>query len=143
MLLRQKHKAMFTGGLEAARLKPWHVGMLKILKPSAMYFAYDTKDDLEPLQMAGRMLKEEGFNLATNHTMHAYTLCGYPGDTFDLAEQRMLACLDANFLPMAMLFRDKQGNTEQRWRQFQREWANPIILGVKAKEFLAGRRTWL
>ena len=76
--------------------------------------------------------------------MRAYVLVGYPKDTFVQAEQRLVTCMQANFLPMAMLWRNQDGETSQPWRRFQREWANPILLGIKSKEFfLAGRRSWL
>ncbi len=38
-----------TGGLEAARLKDWHVKGLAELDLRGIYFAYDTPDDLDPL----------------------------------------------------------------------------------------------
>lgn len=47
MLARQDKRPEFTGGLEAARLKPWHVELLCNVKPKQIFFAYDTPDDLD------------------------------------------------------------------------------------------------
>jgi hypothetical protein len=117
----------FTGGFEAKRLKQWHVEALLELRPKQMFFAYDTPDDLEPLQRAGRMLIDAGFTTAS-HTLRAYVLCGYPQDTFEAAGKRMREAMNAGFMPMAMLYRDKTGNRELEWMRWQRKWARPAII---------------
>ncbi len=121
MLRRQKEPVEFTGGLEAARLQDWHVDLLAGLKPKQMFFAYDTPDDYEPLVLAGRKL----LNVFTmeSHSLRAYVLIGYPKDTFDAAEKRLRECYAAGFLPMAMLWRDGNGETYCDWRRFQKSWA--------------------
>jgi hypothetical protein len=131
MLKRQKHRIEFTGGLEAKILKPWHCESLSELKPKQLFFAYDTPDDREPLFEAGKMLASVGFT-AASHVLRAYALVGYPGDTFDKAEWRLNDCITAGFLPMAMLYRDKSGQTSKEWRRFQRQWARPAIISKRA-----------
>lgn len=116
----------FTGGLEAAMLKPWHIERLRELRPKQMFFAYDTPDDLEPLIYAGRMLLDAGWTRAS-HILRAYVLCGYQGDSFDKALQRMKETFAAGFLPMAMLFRDKAGKRSFDWMKWQRQFARPAI----------------
>ena len=138
MLKRQKQKAVFTGGLEAKMLEPWHCDLLADLKPARMYFAYDTPDDYEPLVAAGKMLMDAGVK-PTSHSMRCYNLCGFHGDTFEAAEKRFEQTIKAGFMPYAMLFRDKKGNTDPEWRKFQREWCRPAIVGVKFKEAWDGR----
>jgi len=56
MLKKQPKRAQFTGGLEAARLRDWHIELLRDLKPKQMFFAYDEPDDWEPLVEAARKL---------------------------------------------------------------------------------------
>lgn len=129
MLKRQPQRAEFTGGLEAARLKPWHVALLRDLKPKQLFFAYDTPDDLEPLRAAGRMLLDAGFT-TTSHALRAYVLIGYPTDTMTEAEKRLHHTLTAGFWPMAMLYRDKTGQTSQVWRVFQRNWARVALIAA-------------
>jgi len=137
MLKRQKWgRAMFTGGLEAARLKDWHVELLRDLRPKEMFFAYDTADDYEPLVEAGKKLLGAGFTVAS-HTLRCYVLIGYPGDTFDAAEKRLMDTIRAGFLPMAMLYRDEKGERDTEWAKFQRFWARPATVNLKLKE-LAG-----
>ena len=134
MLKRQKYgKPEFTGGLEAARLKDWHVDLFREVKPKEMFFAYDTLDDYEPLLEAGKKLLKAGFTTAS-HTLRAYVLIGSPKDTFDLASERLTDTIKAGFLPMAMLYRDKQGQVDTEWQKFQRVWARPAIVSQKIKE---------
>lgn len=127
MLSRQKQPVQFSGGLEAARLKPWMAESLRKLKPKQMFFAYDTPDDREPLYEAGRMLLKAGFTVAS-HSLRCFVLCGYPKDTIDGAEVRMNDAMLAGFTPMAMLWKDNVGRVDPEWRKFQREWARPAII---------------
>ena len=112
MLARQKRRPLFSGGLEAAQLKPWHIDELVRLNPVEMFFAYDTPNDREPLYEAGKLLKAAGFKLC--HPLRAYVLIGYPDDTFEKAEARLYDCLKAGFTPMAMLTGTRQGNVIRR-----------------------------
>jgi hypothetical protein len=133
MLKQQKYgRPMFTGGLEAARLKDWHVELLRDLKPKEIFFAYDEVADYEPLVEAGRKLLKAGFTTAS-HTLRAYVLIGYPGDTFDKAEARLMQAIRAGFLPMAMLYRDEGGKRDVEWARFQCFWARPATVNLKMK----------
>lgn len=133
MLKRQNRRAEFTGGLEAARLKPWHADLILDLKPNQVFFAYDTPDDRDPLLAAGRMMVDAGFRTA-GHRMRCYVLCGYPRDTMSDADRRMRETIAAGFFPMAMLWRDRSGRRDVAWARFQREWARPEIVATKARE---------
>lgn len=133
MLYRQAQgRVQFTGGLEAALLKPWHVEQMRVIHPKQMFFAYDTPEDLEPLQEAGKLLKSGGFKIT--NPLRAYVLVGYPRDTFEAAEKRLFETIDAGFMPMAMLYRNDQNETDGQWRKFQKEWARPAIINTKIKE---------
>jgi hypothetical protein len=131
MLSRQRRRPRLTGGLEAARLKSWHIAELAKLKPDGMFFAYDTPNDREPLYEAGKMLGAAGFN---TRQLRAYVLIGYPGDTLDKAESRLFDCVNAGFTPMAMLYRDTSGDRDPAWIKFARPWARPAIIHAKIKE---------
>lgn len=126
MLSKQK-QVQFTGGLEAARLKEWHVRRIRELHPKQLFFAYDTPDDLLPLQRAAEMLLDAGFTTAS-HTLRAFVLVGYPKDTFNAAGKRMEETLAAGFTPMAMLWRDRDGKRDKEWARWARTWARPAII---------------
>ena len=123
MLSRQPKKARFTGGLDTKILKQWHVDGLRKLKPYCVYVAYDTPDDLEPLVEAGRKFVLAGFTKAS-HKLRCYVLCGHHGDTIENAEKRMKETWAAGFLPMAMVYRDRN---YQDWAGFQRSFSRPAI----------------
>lgn len=134
MLKRQPHHPQFVGGLEAKLLTPEMAIRLREIKPETMFFAYDTPDDLEPLQQAGKYLFDAGFTKAS-HVLRCYVLIGYPKDTSLKATKRLKETWKAGFMPMAMLYRDQKGEQPKEWERFQREWANPIITASKVKEF--------
>lgn len=128
---KQYHKRIqFTGGLEAARLKDWHIHNLSLLKPEQIFLAYDTLDDYEPLLIAGKKLSDSGINKGA---LRCYVLCGYIGDSFDKAELRMRQVIDAGFIPMAMLYRDDKGIINRDWGKFSRLWSRPAIIKTLAK----------
>lgn len=133
MLKRQKYgRPMFTGGLEAKRLKDWHVELLRDLRPKEIFFAYDNPSKYEPLVEAGKKLLGAGFTVAS-HTLRCYVLIGYQGDTFEAAEKRLMDTIRAGFLPMAMLYRDESGERSTEWARFQQFWARPATVNLKLK----------
>lgn len=130
MFKRQKEKIIFSGGLEAKRFKSWHVDLLMSIRIDQIFFAYDTKDDLEPLIHASKKLIEAGFN---RHKMRCYCLIGYPKDTFDKAEKRLKKTLKLGFYPFAMLYRDDSGKRSNDWMKFQKVWARPAAIYMNNK----------
>ena len=132
MLMRQKERPSFTGGLEARLLRPWHVELLRASKAKRMFFAYDTEDDYEPLIEAGRLLRRGGIT-QTSHRAACYVLIGYPGDTMDAAEKRLLDAYRAGFWPFAMLYRDEKGKQKHEWHKFQWMWVRPQMIYHRLK----------
>jgi hypothetical protein len=130
---KQGRRIEFTGGLEAKILRKWHAGELRKLYPAQMFFAYDTPDDREPLFEAGKLLLSEGFT-KMSHVLRAYVLIGYPGDTFEKAEKRLNETLQAGFVPMAMLYRDKPGKRDPDWVRFAWPWVRPAAMYEKYKK---------
>ena len=126
MLKRQKHKPEFTGGIEAKLLKSWHIDLFKQVKPKQIFFAYDTPDDLPPLEHAAHLFREAGYG--NRSILRCYVLIGYPGDSFDFATKRLETVKALGFCPMAMLYRGFKGETTSEWRKFQRSWARPAAI---------------
>jgi len=123
----------FTGGLEAARLKDWHIEEFRKLPIKQLFFAYDTPDDLEPLRDAGRRLLAAGYT-RTSHDLRAFVLLGFPGDTFDAAERRLMEAYHSGFYPMGMLYKNKKGFQSEDWISFNTDWANSFTINLKIKE---------
>ncbi len=131
MLARQRQQAEFTGGMHAARLKPWHVDLLCGLKPRPIvWLAYDEDSDLDPLREACRMLKAAGWY---RQCMRAYVLCGYDGDTQPQAEARMLRVMDCGADPMAMVYRGKDGLEAEGWHAWAHKWIRPARMHAANK----------
>jgi len=126
-MLKNQRNVQFTGGLEAARLKDWHVDLLVSIKPKQIFFAYDTPQDFEPLVEAGKKLLNAGFT-KQSHCLRCYVLIGYPKDTFALAHSRLTQARYVGFTPMAMLWRDVDGQYNHKWKELQRQWARPALI---------------
>lgn len=122
-----KIRPQFTGGLEAARITPAIARDLHILRPKQLFFAFDNPDELKNLIDAGQMMLDAGFTTAS-HQLRCYVLCGYPKDTERDAELRMRLAMIAGFTPMAMLYRDHEGQRDPSWMRFQKRWARPAII---------------
>lgn len=124
-------RVKFSGGLEAARLKAWHVELLADLKPSEVFFAYDEPRDWEPLKAAARLMAEAWPGSITGHRLHAYVLVGGPRDTIALAEQRLAETWALGVLPFAMVW-DGRDRRETAWAALQRTWNRVEIAAARA-----------
>ena len=136
MLARQGRQIEFTGGLEAAALQDYQVGLLVNMKPRPnCFFAYDPGDPFETLKAAADRLIDGGFT-ARSHRLRTYVLIGYPKDTFALAEVRLNQMLSIGFTPHAMLWSPETASAERyrpgpEWKRFQRMWARPAIIHAR------------
>lgn len=127
------HKPEFTGGLEARLLTFWAARRMRSLSPESLFFAYDHGDSLDDLRRAAYILGESGFAM-NQHRERCYVLVGYKGDTMEEAERRIKDVWDLGFLPMAMLYRGKDGYRDPRWMKFQSIWVNPARVRAVVKE---------
>ena len=134
MLKRQPKRPRFVGGLEAKLLTYQIAVKLKMLNPHVMYFAYDNPNNYEALCDAGKILQSVGFK-REHYQTGCYVLCGYAGDNFENAENRMKQVWQAGFFPFAMLYRDDAANFNKEWKRFQRQWANIYIVATNLKKF--------
>jgi len=134
MLKRQPSKPQFVGGLEFRLLTVDMAHKLKQLKPKTLFFAYDEPEDYESLIQAGKYLISAGFS-KESHILNCYVLIGYPRDTFEAAEKRLINTIKSGFMPMAMLYRNNRGEYTKEWKEYQRLWANKIIVGAKMKQY--------
>lgn len=122
MLSWQKHRPIFTGGLEPKRITTVVARKLRAIKTDRIFCAYDTPEDLPHLQESGKILMEAGFS--KKHHLSAYVLCGFPKDTPEEAEKRFRETWYAGFMPMAMRWKDPN---EFDWNKFCRNWIRPAI----------------
>ncbi|MDR0653433.1 MAG: hypothetical protein LBG12_09035 [Synergistaceae bacterium] len=126
MLEEQKklgHRTFFTCGLEAARMRMWHIELLKKLRPKEIFFGCDDDEKFYHLGEAVKLFKEADY--FSHNTLRAYVLAGYRGDTFEDAERRLRRVKDLGVCPMAMLYRDMSGAIIQP----EKDWTFTKIMG--------------
>jgi hypothetical protein len=122
-------RTFFTGGLEAALIREWHVELLKKLRPKEVFFGCDTEEKFHHLREAVKLFREADY--FSHNTLRAYVLIGYPNDTPEGAERRLRRVKDIGVCPMAMLYRDTSGTVKELgrgWKLLQRLWARPALI---------------
>jgi hypothetical protein len=122
-------RTYFTGGVEAARIREWHIELLKKLRPKEIFFGCDDDEKFHHLNEAMKLFREADY--ASHSTLRAYVLVGYAGDTMDDAERRLRRVKDIGVCPMAMLYRNMEGSIirpERDWKRFVRLWARPALI---------------
>ena len=134
MLSRQPHRPKFTGGLESARLRPWHIDAFLHLKPETLWMAYDSAEDWDPLVDAVKMLDEAGI-VGAHRTKRtgAYVLMGRRGDTPDAAEARLLSVIRLGIKTQAMLFdngRECRKEDMPRWWALRKKYTDARSVGA-------------
>ena len=128
MLCHRKEKVLLTGGLEAERLREWHVELFEKAKVQEAFFAYDLPDDLPALKTAAKILTKSAWY--RERKVRCYVLCGYKGDTPEAAERRCKDVLELGYYPFAMFYRDAQGKSEKshEWAAMQTKWTRPAAI---------------
>ena len=128
-MLKTQNGIKLSGGLEAKRLKPWHVELFEAVKVQEAFFAFDTPDDWEPLVEAQKILAESRWY--TPKKCRCFCLIGYPRDTMQAAEKRLRDVLELGYYPYAMLWRDPKGQCAKKdpeWAKLQRAWLRPAMI---------------
>jgi hypothetical protein len=139
---KQGKRTFFTGGLEAAKIREWHIELLKKLRPKEIFFGCDTEEKYHHLREAVKLFKEADY--FSHNTLRAYVLVGYLNDTLEDAERRLRRVKDLGVCPMAMLYRDSSGveTPDTNWKRLQRMWARPaLIYGKERKHYEKEIRT--
>ncbi len=135
MLKKQEEKARFTGGLESARLKTWHIERLLDLSPQVVWFSYDKASEWEPLVEASEMILQYRKKLPT--WASCYVLIGWPKDTLAEAQERIESVAKLGFRPYAMLYDEGihwSGFEKKKWKELKREWNEYISIIKKKRE---------
>lgn len=131
-MLSSQKAINFSGGLEAELLKPWHVDYFLNLSIDQMFFAYDTKDDWDPLVSAAKLLTPH----YSIRKLRCYVLIGFETDTCNKAISRLVNTFKLGFMPMAMLITYKNRKNIVEWKKLHRLWARPMLTKRTVKEYL-------
>ncbi len=117
MLSRQKRRAVFSGGLEARRLELWFVEAITAIKFKRLFFAYDRPGEWSAVNEAISLVRYYGHR---HDKIGCYVLCGFEGDTVDLAEARCRQVKNAGGTPYPMYYQPLggDGRRPREWRDF-------------------------
>jgi len=124
MLRRQRHAPEFTGGLDPRYMTVEIMREIRVLNPKQIFTAYDSDDDKEFVERAIMNCWQAGFTQAS-HSVRCFVLIGFSHDTFDEATERLEWIMSLGAIPMAMLYRNQNNQTNPQWRKLQKHWARP------------------
>lgn len=138
-MLKKQPPAVFSGGLDVFRITPKVVDLLRSIKISQMFLAYDKPGQREPLKKAIELLKP----YFTPRQIRVYCLIGMESDTLEAARERLDYVISLGAAPFAqrmrILSRDFKTSlikTDRPWNLLQREYSNATILMSKFKKVL-------
>lgn len=138
-MLKTQKNVILSGGLEARLLQPWHVELFKQVHVREAFFAYDTEDDLPSLETAIKVLKHSEWY--RDYKCRCYVLCGYHGDTIELAEKRCMTLLKLGYYPFAMYYRNPADLSSKIlkprcWQDFCCTWTRPPCINSTKRKYL-------
>ncbi|MEN6336191.1 MAG: hypothetical protein ABFE01_18210 [Phycisphaerales bacterium] len=122
--MRQKQAAVFSGGLDATLLQPWHIAWFKHhgFRLGKAWFACDSQNAIYTLDRVADLMSD--FPLRKKY---CYVLAGFePEDTPAAAERRCEAVLMKGLCPFLMLYQPMCRRIYScEWRDVQRKWTRP------------------
>lgn len=129
MLAAQKRAAKFAGGFEAARLRPWHVELLRQLRIEEVWLASDGPTLTAGFRQAVSKLR----SFLPLRKVRAYVMIGYKDEGVRYAEDRLLEVYHAGALPFAQIYRPPEGSppwqlADRTMRLLARKWSRPAAI---------------
>lgn len=127
MLRRQKKAIDFNGGLEAKRLRKWHIPLFDSVKIRHLWFACDHQGQEKYLKYATEFFADYPL-----WKKRCYVLIGFNGETVFETEKRLNRVYEMGFLPFAQLYQnEKKRQWTKEWDALQRKWCRPAAYRIK------------
>lgn len=127
MLSHQKKQIDFNGGLEAKRLKEWHIKYFENLNVRHFWFASDMPGDEKNLKKVVDLMGDYPV-----WKKRCYVLIGFNGESILEAEKRLNNIYEMGFLPFAQLYKDEHKSPwTPDWDRLQRKWCRPAAYKEK------------
>jgi len=124
MLRKQKHAAVFSGGLQTSLITDWFVELLHTIRLESVFLAADTVGALRPLEKALSKLSEFG-----QRKLRVYCMIG-KDETIEQSRNRLQAIWNMGGLPFAQLYQppERYINYAHEWKALVREWSRPAAM---------------
>ncbi len=134
LMLQTQHRISFNGGLEARRLRPWHVEALRSIEPQRIrefWFAADSESALQPLREALVLMGDW-----PRRKLRCYVLVGFGGESVSQAKARLEKVWEIGCLPFVQVYRPPDAEHYEvapEWRALRREWSRPAAMFANHK----------
>jgi len=127
MLAARPRAARFAGGLEAARCTPAMIELLRRVRISELFLAYDRPAQWAVTQGAIERFRRAGLR---QRQVRCYVLAAFGDDSPTDAEERCRQVMDAGGVPFLMLYQpaDQYIEYAPEWKSVQRKWTRPAAM---------------
>jgi hypothetical protein len=130
MLQDQKRGIIFSGGLDAVRIRWRHLDLFRSIRVAELWTACDSSLGLPILARAAEVLAE--FPIRKKR---CYVMVGFGDDGLSESERRIEAVYALGFLPFCQLYRGPgQRVYDREWKLFAKKWSRPAAYRGKKKE---------
>jgi hypothetical protein len=121
MLLRQRDRIEFAGGLDGHFLSTWHIDWFKKLRVRQFWFACDHSDSFKRLEKISDLMAD-----FPERKKRCYVMIGYDGESIRDAETRLEKVYSMGFLPFSQLYQgEKWIEYPKEWKKLNRKWSRP------------------
>ncbi len=134
-MLKDQRGIVFAGGLEARRLRAWHVEALRTIDPRRIrefWFAADSEAALKPLAKALALLGGDW----NRRKLRCYVLVGFGGESVSQAKTRLEKVWEIGCLPFVQVYRPPDAEHYEvapKWKALRREWSRPAAMFANHK----------
>lgn len=130
MLKKQRHAAVFAGGLDTELIGEWFAAQLRGVRVRQVFMAADSVEALEPLARAAWRLRFLG-----RERLRCYAMIGQHGETLEEAEARLKEIYELGCLPFAQLYQppDKYIKYPGAWKRLAKVWSRPALTKTRMR----------
>jgi hypothetical protein len=131
MLKKQRHAAVFAGGLDTTLIDDWVADQFRGLRIKKAFMAADSVEALAPLRKAVARLQFLG-----RERLFCYVMIGSHGETIKDAEARLQEVYEVGCLPFAQLYQpaDKPIKYSGAWKRLAKVWSRPALTKARIRD---------
>ncbi len=128
MLSKQKHRVIFSGGLDGRLLSTWHIDRFLKLKIKELWFSCDHNLAMRTLKKVADLTQP-----FPQYKKRCFVMIGFNGENLHEAETRLEKVYSMGFFPFSQLYQgDQKIEYSTAWKALNRKWSRPAAYNKKS-----------